>query len=284
MTHLKPIFPVMETLTEDLPPRIHCSFYPRIHNSIAKSFRKRWRARIETFTPWMEVKNTGCNIEEILLCPGNFKWRFAALRFVHSQDTREIRGPNAFKTRLRCTCHEIALSVSRQTCTWNRVICHYLPDQSPNRCNNWHQMGLECLSEKFGEWSAGPKRGCLNVGAWNPQESGRKAPLSCNAAFSILHCSFSPGAAQLLVNMTSALQKSHCCSATSAAQHSENCSATSDFACGILQGWGLEGWGLGLAEMKVLPTRLSDIGDCGLDNTILVHCILSYSVARLVWA
>ena len=25
--------------------------------------------------------------------------------------------------------------------------------------------------------------------------------------------------------------------------------ATSVFACGILQGWGLEGWGLGLAEL-----------------------------------
>ena len=31
----------------------------------------------------------------------------------------------------------------------------------------------------------------LNVGAWNPQGSGRKAPLSCNAAFSMLHGSFS---------------------------------------------------------------------------------------------
>ena len=56
--------------------------------------------------------------------------------------------------------------------------------------------------------------------------------------------SFSLSAAQLLVKMTSALQKSQCCSATSAAQHSENCSATSVFACGMLQGWGLEGWGL----------------------------------------
>ena len=61
----------------------------------------------------------------------------------------------------------------------------------------------------------------------------------------MLHCSFSLAAAQLLVKMTSALQKSECCSATSAAQHSENCSATSVFACGMLQGWGLEGWGLG---------------------------------------
>ena len=66
--------------------------------------------------------------------------------------------------------------------------------------------------------SAGPKRGCLNVGARNPQESGRKAPLSCNAAFAMLQCSCSLAAAQLLVKMTSALQKSECCSATSAAQ------------------------------------------------------------------
>ena len=100
----------------------------------------------------------------------------------------------------------------------------------------------------FSKGSPGPKRGCLNVGAWKPQESGRKAPLSCNAAFSMLQCSFSLAAAQLLVKITSALQKSQCWSATSAAQHSENCSVTSVFACGMLQGWGLEGWGLGLAE------------------------------------
>ena len=90
--------------------------------------------------------------------------------------------------------------------------------------------------------SAGPKRGCLNKGAWNPQESGRKAPLSCNAAFSMLQCSSSFAAAQLLVKMASALQKSECRSATSAAQHSENCGATSVLACGTLQGWGLEVW------------------------------------------
>ena len=110
-----------------------------------------------------------------------------------------------------------------------------------------------CLEAKglldFQRWhgitsvSAGPKRGRLNVGAWNPQESGRKAPLSCNAAFSMLQCSFPLTAAQLLVKMTSAPQKSQCCSATSAVQHSKNCSATSVFACGMLQGWGLEGWG-----------------------------------------
>ena len=58
-------------------------------------------------------------------------------------------------------------------------------------------------------------------------------------------------AAQLLVQMTSALQTSQCCSAVATAQHSENCSATSVFACGMLQGWGLEGWGLGLADPRV---------------------------------
>ena len=100
-----------------------------------------------------------------------------------------------------------------------------------------------------GPSSAGPKRGCINVGAWNPQESGRKAPLSCNAAFSMLQCSFSFAAAQLSVQMTSALQKRQCCSAVPAAQRSENCSATSVFACGMLQGWGLEGSGLGLADL-----------------------------------
>ena len=65
----------------------------------------------------------------------------------------------------------------------------------------------------------------------------------------MLQCSFSLAAALLLVKMTSALQKSQCCSATSAAQRSQNCSATSVFACGMLQGWGLEGWGLGLLDL-----------------------------------
>ena len=67
----------------------------------------------------------------------------------------------------------------------------------------------------------------------------------------MLRCSFSFAAAQLLVQMTSALQERQCCSAVPAAQHSENCSATSVFACGMLQGWGLEGWGLGLAEFDL---------------------------------
>ena len=37
--------------------------------------------------------------------------------------------------------------------------------------------------------------------------------------FSMLHCNFSLVAAQLLVEVTSALEKSQCCSATFAAQH-----------------------------------------------------------------
>ena len=77
---------------------------------------------------------------------------------------------------------------------------------------------------------------------WEP-EICRKAPLSCNAAFPMLHCSLSLAAAQLSVKMTSALQKSECCSATSAVQFSENCSATSVFACGMLQGVGFRGVG-----------------------------------------
>ena len=65
----------------------------------------------------------------------------------------------------------------------------------------------------------------------------------------MLQHSFSFVAVQLLVKTTSALQNSKCYSATSAAQLSKSCSATSIFACGMLQGWGLEGWGLGLADM-----------------------------------
>ena len=88
-----------------------------------------------------------------------------------------------------------------------------------------------------------PKRGGLkSAGKW------QEAPLSCNAAFLMLHCSFSLAAAQLLVKTTSTLQKSECCSATSAVQHSENCSATSVFACGTL-----EGWGVGLPDPSVAP-------------------------------
>ena len=102
--------------------------------------------------------------------------------------------------------------------------------------------------------SAGPERRSLNVGAWNPQESGRKAPLSCNAAFSLSHRSSSLAAAQLLVKLTSALQKSECCSAASAAQHSENCSATSLFRLWHVAGVGFGG--VGLRTSCNLPLRV----------------------------
>ena len=85
-----------------------------------------------------------------------------------------------------------------------------------------------------------PKHGSLKSAG-----SGRKAPLCCNADYSMLQCSFMFVAAQLLVKLTPALQKGKCCSATSAAQLSENCSASSVFACGMLQGWGL-----GLADVN----------------------------------
>ena len=67
--------------------------------------------------------------------------------------------------------------------------------------------------------------------------------------------------------MTSALQKSQCCSATPAAQHSENCSATSVFACGMLHGVGfIEGWAVyeqrrvDLATFRAVPA--STWGHC----------------------
>ena len=75
------------------------------------------------------------------------------------------------------------------------------------------------------------------MGAWNPQESGRKAPLSCTAAFSsaavqfFACCSAASGPNDFRTAEKPMLQ----CS--SAAQQSENCSATSVFACAMLQGW-----------------------------------------------
>ena len=68
----------------------------------------------------------------------------------------------------------------------------------------------------------------------------------------MLQCSFSFAAAQLLVQMTSALQKRQCCSAVPAAQHSENCSATSVFACGVFRGL-FKG---GVTEGGVFHTRV----------------------------
>ena len=54
-----------------------------------------------------------------------------------------------------------------------------------------------------------PKRGSLKSAGKRQQNA-----TSCNAAFAMLHGSFSLAAAQLFVKMTSALQESHCCRAT----------------------------------------------------------------------
>ena len=80
--------------------------------------------------------------------------------------------------------------------------------------------------------------------------------------------------------MTSALQKSECCSATSAAQLSENCSATSVFACGMLQGWGLEGWVLGLTEGKRAKALRIYNGSCESKSAIRTKQSLTVELRR----
>ena len=77
-----------------------------------------------------------------------------------------------------------------------------------------------------------------------------KAALSCNAAFSVLQLSFSFVAAQLLVKMPSALQKSKLlqCNFCSASFRKLECNFV--FAGGMLQWWGLEGWGFGLVHQS----------------------------------
>ena len=148
----------------------------------------------------------------------------------------------------------------------------------------------EARKVTFESLSAGPKRGCLNVGAWNPQESGRKAPLSCNAAFSMLQCSFSFVAAQLLVRMTSALQKSRCCSAVSAAQHSENCSATSVFACVGFRGVGFRmefpnperSQNRRFPEKSRIELRTGEFRPSQNHNLLLAKLILSHPVRNYI--
>ena len=130
--------------------------------------------------------------------------------------------------------------------------------------------------------SAGPKCASLDVGAWNPQESVRKAPLSCNAALPMLHCRFSFVAKQPLVEKTSALQKSECCSATSAAQLSENCTATSVFACGMFREFlkALET----TTAMKRRKISCSCGSDCWASDSSFHGCWLGIVVVwRLLW-
>ena len=92
----------------------------------------------------------------------------------------------------------------------------------------------------------------------------------CSAVFRLLQRSFSSKWHP---------QKNECCSATSAAQHSKNCSATSVFACGMLQGWGLEGWGLGLAEPKDLEKVLGGPALSAPSVTIFLRLRLWFSDA-----
>ena len=85
---------------------------------------------------------------------------------------------------------------------------------------------------------------------WEPEtrrKSAGKRHFLATQLFQDCNAGFLSVAAHFLVKITLALQKSECYSATSEAQLSENCSATSVFDCGMLQGWGLEGWCLGLA-------------------------------------
>ena len=94
---------------------------------------------------------------------------------------------------------------------------------------------------------------------WVPKRGGLRPAGKRQESATFLQRSFFDVAVQFFVCCSAAFgpndfrtAENQCCSATSAAQHSENCSATSVFACGMLQGRGLEGWGLGLADKQVV--------------------------------
>ena len=94
---------------------------------------------------------------------------------------------------------------------------------------------------------------------WEPKRGSLKPAGKCQESATFLQRSFFNVAMQF-VFVAAQLLKSECCRATSAAQPpqlSENCSATSVFACGMLQGWGLVGWGLGLADRHSQNWNLS---------------------------
>ena len=100
---------------------------------------------------------------------------------------------------------------------------------------------------------------------WEPEVRRKAAGKRHFPASQLFHCcrAVSFVAVQLLEKKTkSALQNSECCNTTSAAQLSENCSATSVFACGMLQGWGLDGWGLGLADTYKNSRMIGFIKQC----------------------
>ena len=100
--------------------------------------------------------------------------------------------------------------------------------------------GNETPAKKHFMISEGPKRGSL-------KSAGKRQESATFLQRSFFNFAM-PFFVRSLAEMKTALQTSDCCSATSAAQPSENCSATSVFSSGMLQGWGLEEWGLGLAD------------------------------------
>ena len=102
-----------------------------------------------------------------------------------------------------------------------------------------------------------PKRGSLKS-AGKRQESATFLQSSfCNVAVQFFACCTAAFGQNDIRTAEKQMLQCNFCSASSAAQHSENCSATSVFACDMLQGWGLEGWGLGLAD----PSLCGNSGD-----------------------
>ena len=92
---------------------------------------------------------------------------------------------------------------------------------------------------------------------WVPKRGGLKPAGKRQESATFLQRSFFDVAVQFFVCCSAAFgpnefrtaEKPMLQGSFSAAQHSENCSATSVFACGMLQRWGFEGWGLGLADL-----------------------------------
>ena len=63
-----------------------------------------------------------------------------------------MRGPNAFETRLKCICHEKALSVTRQTCTWNCPVFVIFKKVSLLRMENCYRVVLFSMAGVLWIW------------------------------------------------------------------------------------------------------------------------------------
>ena len=86
---------------------------------LPKSHLRRCKQGLRPCNPMLRQ----CNKRFVPTAPKTFCALSKAL-WATSADLTSVPGglvcnPNAFKTRLKCTCHETALSVTRQTCTWN---------------------------------------------------------------------------------------------------------------------------------------------------------------------